>query len=115
MNPAVGWAMSDSFSQLEEHPEIRRCHGREALRALAAPLRDAAGLLPAPLPGMDPQYLADGLEGNEPGAMVAYRGGRPIAYMTYALQRADFPVALGSLRLARLPYRRLRLFGYCLL
>ncbi len=81
------------------------------MRALAAPLA-SAGFLPAAVPGMEPEYLAEGLEGDRPGAVVAYAGGRPVAYMPFAFRRADFRPALGPARLGRFPYRQLRLFGY---
>jgi len=55
--------------------EVRRHEGREAVREIAASLT-AAGFLPAPVPGMDPEYLAEGFEGDHPGAMIACRGGR---------------------------------------
>jgi hypothetical protein len=102
---------ADSPGTLSDNLEIRRHEGRRALRDLAGPLT-SAGFLPAPLPGMEPEYLAAGSEGDHPGAMVAYSEGRVIAYMPYALRRAVFPIAPGPVRLARIPYRQLRLFGY---
>jgi hypothetical protein len=96
---------------LEGNLEIRRHQGREAVRALAAPLA-AAGFLPAAVPGMDPGHLAQGIEGEDPVLLAAYRDDRIVAYMTYALRSDAFPVALGSIALARLPYRQLRVFGY---
>jgi hypothetical protein len=91
--------------------EIRRHAGPEALRELVAPLT-LAGFLPAPIAGMDPVYLAEGFEGESPGAIVAYANGEPAAYMTYALRRMVFRPAFGRFSLGRFPYRQLRLFGY---
>jgi hypothetical protein len=89
-----------------------QCHeGQAALKALANPL-SAHGLLPAPLFMMDPEYLAAGLEGSHPSALVAYQDGRPIAYMPYVIRAQRMRLRLGPLTVARLPYRQLRLLGY---
>lgn len=88
-----------------------RDYDRESLARLAAPL-GAAGLLPAPLATLEPAYLGAGFEGENTGALVAFAGGRAVAYMPYALRRNDFPIALGPFRLVGLPFRQLRVFGY---
>jgi Acetyltransferase (GNAT) domain len=92
------------------HLDIRRHHGRQALRDVAAPL--AAAFAPPPFPGMDAEYLAEGFEGDEPGVFVAYRDGRPVAYMTYVLRDRDFRPTFGPFSIGRFPFRQLRLFGY---
>jgi hypothetical protein len=94
-----------------EDLEIRRHEGRDALLALA-PALAAAGFVPAPLAGMDGEFLAAGFEGETPGALVAYAAGRPVAYMTYALQTIEFRPPFGGLGVGRFPCRQLRLFGY---
>ncbi|MBX6311519.1 MAG: GNAT family N-acetyltransferase [Isosphaeraceae bacterium] len=89
-----------------------RCHeGRDAVGDLTAPLA-AAGLLPMPILAMDPEYLATGLEGDHPAALVAYDEACPVAYLPFLIRRGRFPIRLGPLALGRLPYRQLRLFGY---
>jgi hypothetical protein len=93
-----------------EELEIRH-HARESLRALVPTLR-SNGLLPAPLAALDPEYLAEGFEGENTAALVAYADGAPVAYMPYVVRRNNFRVALGSLTVAQLPFRQLRLFGY---
>jgi hypothetical protein len=92
--------------------EIRRHEGRDALLALKPALAAADDFFPAPLAGMDPEFLAAGFEGETPGAMVAYVAGRPVGYMTYALQKIEFRPPFGGRGLGRFPCRRLRLFGY---
>lgn len=67
---------------------VRRV-GSDALRKLSDPLR-SAGLLPAPIIEMEPEFLADGFEGKEPGALVAYRDDRLVAYLPYILRRINF-------------------------
>ena len=85
--------------------------GSDALRKLSDPLR-SAGLLPAPIIEMEPEFLADGFEGKEPGALVAYRDDRLVAYLPYILRRINFPVSFGPSALGRLPCRQLVLYGY---
>jgi CelD/BcsL family acetyltransferase involved in cellulose biosynthesis len=88
-----------------------RCHeGPQAVGELT-PLLAAEGLLPPPMIAMDPAYLAAGLEGDNPAILVAYRGERPVAFMPFAVRRAKFAYRLGPLKLAKLPYRQLRLMG----
>ncbi|HEY3303138.1 MAG TPA: GNAT family N-acetyltransferase [Candidatus Binatia bacterium] len=94
-----------------EEVEIRRHEGCDALLALR-PTLAAGGFLPAPLAGMDPEFLTAGFEGKTPGAMVAYAAGRPVGYMTYALLRTEFRPQFGGLGIGRFPCRQLRLFGY---
>ncbi|MBI4526175.1 MAG: GNAT family N-acetyltransferase [Deltaproteobacteria bacterium] len=90
---------------------VRRHEGQEALRALVGPLR-SAGFLPASIAAMQPDYLAEGFEGNQPGAVVAYSKGRPVAYVTYAVRRTRFLLEFGPRACRGLPCRQLRLFGY---
>jgi len=90
---------------------IRRYHGREALRTIGGHLRDA-GFADAPIPGMDPDFLAEGVEGDHPGAIIAYRGATAIGYLCYAFQLKTFPLKIGGRALAYLPYRQLRIFGF---
>ncbi len=91
--------------------EITRHEGAEALLALSAPLR-ASGLLPAPIGEMDPQFLAEGYEGDGGGIIVARRGRRAVAYLPYILRRNRFSLQLGSLPVGWLPFRQLVIFGY---
>lgn len=90
--------------------EVRRHEERGAMRALVSPLR-SAGLLPAPMVEMEPVYLADGVE-DHPGTLIAWRGDRPVAFMTYALRHRPFRVALGPVSVGRFPCRQLIVFGY---
>jgi len=89
---------------------IRHYHGPRALRDIAEPLR-SAGLLPAPFLGMEPTFLAEGFEGDDPGAHVAYADNRPTAYMPWVVRRAHFAVAVGPGVVLRPPSRQLRVFG----
>lgn len=89
---------------------VGRHEGADALRHLEAPLR-RAGLGPAPVVEMDPHYLSGGFE-PRPGALVAYRGDRPIAYMPYALRQTRFPIRVGPATVARLPCRQIIVFGH---
>lgn len=91
--------------------KIERREGRDAMRELATRLGDA-GLSSAGIPGMEPEFLAEGLEGDRPGTVVAYQDGRPAAYLAYALHRKQLRPALGAFSLPPLPFRQLRLFGY---
>lgn len=93
--------------------EIRRYEGGKALRDLAARLL-SSGFPPARDAEMDPEYLAEGIEGNSPGAIVAAVKDRPVAYMPYVLRRIDFPLAFGPGSLGRLPCWQLRLYGYAM-
>ena len=90
---------------------VSHCQDKEALRALADALRDG-GLPPPAIPGMDPALLAEGLEGDDAGAIIAYEHGAPVAYLTYALERKSLRLALGPFSFGRLPVRQLRIFGY---
>jgi CelD/BcsL family acetyltransferase involved in cellulose biosynthesis len=91
--------------------EVRLHDGADALRGLAGSLA-TAGLLPAPSLAMDPEYLAAGLEGDHPSALVAYDAGRPVAYLPFLIRRGTLPLRVGPATLVRMPYRQLRLFGY---
>jgi hypothetical protein len=90
--------------------EIRHYCNEKALRAAALELRDA-GLLSTAIPGMDPEFLAEGFEGALSGAIVAYRNRAPFAYMTYAMPWKRFRAAIGPLSFGWLPFRQLRIFG----
>lgn len=90
--------------------EIHRYEGRDAMSRLARALGDT-GLVPTPVVEMEPAYLASGFE-HHPGAIVAYRGARPVAYLPYALRRTAFPIAIGPMSLGRFPCRQLIVFGY---
>src|SRR6266850_4146246 len=90
---------------------VVRHAGSDALRKLSAPLR-SAGLLPAPVIEMEPEFLADGFEGKEPGALVAYRDEKPVAYLPYIVRRINFRVLFGPSRLGRFPCWQLVLYGY---
>jgi Acetyltransferase (GNAT) domain len=104
--------LNPNFAVVAPRPvEVLRHEGAEALRALAAPLR-ASGLLPPPVSEMDPEFLAEGFEGDGGGVVVARRGGRAIAYLPYVLRRHHFSLRLGSLPLGGLPFRQLVIFGY---
>src|SRR4051812_39085339 len=96
---------------LSKSVTVVRYTGSEALRKLSAPLR-AAGLLPAPIIEMDPEFLSEGFEGKEPGALVAYRDDRPVAYLPYILRSIKFRVLFGPTRFGRFPCRQLVLYGY---
>lgn len=89
--------------------EIVRHAGCDALRKLACPLR-SVGLLPAPVIEMEPEFLAEGFGGKDPFALVAYRGGQPVAYLPCVLRRINIPV--GPTGLGRFPCRQLVLYGY---
>jgi len=84
--------------------------GEKALRCAALQLR-SAGLLSTALPGLDPEFLAEGFEGQHSGAMVAYRESVPSAYLTYAVRSKGFRAAIGSLSFGHLPVKQLRIFG----
>ena len=84
--------------------------GPEALASLAGPL-GSAGLLPAALPEMDPDYLATGLEGGLPAALIAANTGGPVAYMPFVLRLSNLALKLGPLKVLKLPCRQLRLMG----
>src|SRR5262249_11041238 len=60
---------------------------------------------------MEPAFLADGFEGDEPGAHVAYADDRPTAYMPWVVRRAHFTVSAGPIAVLRPPCRQLRVFG----
>lgn len=84
--------------------------GEKALRLAALRLR-TDGLLSTAFPGMDPEFLAEGLEGQNAGAMVAYRDSVPLAYLTYAVRSTRFRAAIGPLSFGHLPVKQLRIFG----
>ncbi|HEY1373658.1 MAG TPA: GNAT family N-acetyltransferase [Candidatus Binatia bacterium] len=63
------------------------------------------------VPGMDPEFLAEGFEGQNSGAMVAYGDSAPLAYLTYAVRLKRFRAAIGPLSFGRLPVKQLRIFG----
>ena len=90
--------------------EVRHYCDEKALRAVALELR-SAGLLSAAIPGLDPEFLAEGFEGALSGAIVACRDNAPFAYMTYAMPWKRFRAAIGPLSFGWLPFRQLRIFG----
>jgi GNAT acetyltransferase-like protein len=61
---------------------------------------------------MEPEFLAEGFEGKGPGALVAYRGGQPVAYLPHMLRRINFRVPVGPTSLGRFQCRQLVLYGY---
>jgi hypothetical protein len=85
--------------------------GHDAIAALAQPLR-AAGLLPTCKLTMDPEYLADGHEGEVPQAVVACSGDAPIAYLPFVVRRSHLAIRVARRRAIPLPYRQLQVFGY---
>jgi hypothetical protein len=89
---------------------VQQYCGEKALRVTALQLR-TAGLLSTAFPGMDPEFLAEGFEGQNPGAMVACRESVPLAYMTYAVRLKHFRAAIGPLSFGHLPVKQLRIFG----
>ncbi|HKA31939.1 MAG TPA: GNAT family N-acetyltransferase [Candidatus Binatia bacterium] len=90
--------------------EVRHYCDEKALRAVALELRSAR-LLSSAIPGLDPEYLAEGFEGALSGAIVACRDKTPFAYMTYAMSWKRFRAAIGPLSFGWLPFRQLRIFG----
>jgi hypothetical protein len=99
-------------SRIDDSPLIiRRSEGRDAMLGVREPLH-AAEFFPAPLAGMDPEYLAAGFEGDDPGVVIAYRGDRPVAYASYVVRRLAWRPRLGPVILGGLPCRQLRLFAY---
>jgi hypothetical protein len=56
--------------------------------------------------------LAEGYEGERPGALTAHRGNRVVGYMPYVLRRQRFSLKIGSLSFGWLPFRQLVIFGY---
>jgi hypothetical protein len=101
----------DSLTTADSALIIRQYDGRDAILGIREPLQDA-DLLPAPLAGMDPDYLAGGFEGDDPGAVVAYQDGRAVAYASYVVRRLEFRRTLGPMTVGPLPCRQLRLFAY---
>src|SRR5258706_5145789 len=96
--------MNDDF-------EIHLYEGAVALRELGERLA-SAGFPSPPLATMDPDFLAQGFEEGRAGAVTAWRGARPIAYMTYTIRRMYFRPSFGPLSLSGLPCRQLMLYGY---
>jgi CelD/BcsL family acetyltransferase involved in cellulose biosynthesis len=84
--------------------------GEVALSRLLSPLT-AAGLLPAPVPEMEPEYLAAGFEGENPAALVASNEFGPVAYMPFIIRPGSVRLKLGRMTVAKFPCRQLRLFG----
>jgi hypothetical protein len=91
--------------------EVRTYRGKPALRALH-PILVNAGLTPLPRLGMEPLLLAEGYEGDEPEALVAFDGGRPVAYLPYILRPGRMAFGVRDYHLLGFPYRQLRVLGY---
>jgi hypothetical protein len=71
---------------------VRRFEG-SAVQELSGPLREA-GLLPAPIPEMDPEFLAQCTDDGMAGLVVGFRE-RPIGYIAYRRARSPFPLRVG--------------------
>ncbi|HVX15436.1 MAG TPA: GNAT family N-acetyltransferase [Pirellulales bacterium] len=110
-NAQLAPAASESRTDYSAELTVRAYAGRESVGALATPLC-SAGLLPATVLGMDPEYLADGREGHLPQALVAYANDIPIGYLPFVVRPASMSVRIAPRRAAPFPYRQLRLLGY---